>query len=461
MASEDKKTNGNGSANGNGNGNGSVVKKASEETVAAKRKFLFVSAYADIGDLAWKIVQEGNAVKYFIQERYAREIHDGFLEKVEDWKEWVDWADVVVFDDVGYGKDAESLRKKGKLVIGGSIYTDQLEMDREFGQSEMKRAGMLTLPHWDFEDFDAAISFLKENPGRYVFKPTKGTYGDMKGIVFLGEEEDGKDILEVLEHNKAAWQKKKVQRFQIQKLATGVEVAVGAFFNGEDFIYPINVNFEHKKLFPGDIGPYTGEMGTLIYWSPPNTIFNETLGKMKEDLKNSGYVGYIDINCIANARGIYPLEFTSRFGYPTISIHMEGIQQDMGDMLYSLVTKEKFELKTRKGFQVGVVVAVPPFPFFDDEEFDIYKDMTVIFRKPNIEGMHLGSVKLVDGDWKIAGEFGYALVVTGSGLTVPEARKQCYGRIAGIMLLNMFYRTDIGERWTEDSDRLHMWGYLY
>ena len=40
-------------------------------------------------------------------------------------------------------------------------------------------------------------------------------------------------------------------------------MAVGAFFNGNDFIYPINVNFEHKKLFPGDIGPFTGEMGTL------------------------------------------------------------------------------------------------------------------------------------------------------------------------------------------------------
>jgi phosphoribosylamine---glycine ligase len=31
---------------------------------------------------------------------------------------------------------------------------------------------------------------------------------------------------------------------------TGVEVAVGAFFNGKNFVYPIHINFEHKKLFP-------------------------------------------------------------------------------------------------------------------------------------------------------------------------------------------------------------------
>jgi phosphoribosylamine--glycine ligase len=28
------------------------------------------------------------------------------------------------------------------------------------------------------------------------------------------------------------------------------------------------------------------------------------------------------------------------------------------------------------------------------------------------------------------------------------------------MIANMYYRTDIGDRWVEDSDKLHNWGYL-
>jgi phosphoribosylamine---glycine ligase len=28
------------------------------------------------------------------------------------------------------------------------------------------------------------------------------------------------------------------------------------------------------------------------------------------------------------------------------------------------------------------------------------------------------------------------------------------------MIPNMYYRTDIGDRWEEHSDRLHNWGYL-
>lgn len=423
-------------------------------------KFLFVSHESLSGDLAWQIQKEGHTVRVYIKNPDDQDVYDGILEKVGDWKSNTDWADVIVFDDVGFGSQADSLRKAGKLVIGGSAYTDKLEEDREFGQSEMKRAGMWTLPHWDFSNYDEALKFIEENPGRYVYKPSGFVPSDFKGLLFLGKEEDGKDLHEILRSNQKVLEKK-IKQFQLQKLALGVEVAVGAFFNGDDFIYPINVNFEHKKLFPGDIGPFTGEMGTLMYWSAPNTLFKSTVEKMREDLKQSGYVGYFDINCIVNARGVYPLEFTSRFGYPTISIQEEGVISEWGEFLHAIASKQPYELKTKKGFQVGVVCAVPPFPYDDKSEMSIYKDLSILFKKPVLDGVHLGDVKIVEGNWRIAGETGYALVVTGSGATVEDARKQAYGRIDNIMLQNMFYRTDIGAKWSEDSDRLQTWGYLY
>ncbi|MBI4262031.1 phosphoribosylamine--glycine ligase, partial [Candidatus Uhrbacteria bacterium] len=226
-------------------------------------------------------------------------------------------------------------------------------------------------------------------------------------------------------------------------------------------VYPLCINIEHKKLFPGDIGPFTGEMGTLIFWSAPNAIFRLTLERMRESIAASGYVGYIDINCIVNARGIYPLEFTCRFGYPTISIQMEGITSPWGEFLAGIARGEAYDLKTKKGFQIGVVCAVPPFPFDDKSEMTIYHDLSILFKKNNLEGVHLGDVRIDNGDWRIAGDTGYALVVTGSGATVEEARKQAYNRVDNIMLQNMFYRTDIGGKWGEDSDKLQTWGYLY
>ncbi|MEM3399901.1 MAG: phosphoribosylamine--glycine ligase [Candidatus Micrarchaeia archaeon] len=423
-------------------------------------RFLFVSIEGLIGDLAWQVKKEGHEVKYYIQDKSQKDVCDGFVDKCDDWKALKDWADVIVFDDVGFGQIAEDLRKEGKAVVGGSVYTDRLENERDFGQEELKKAGVSVLPSWNFTDFDEAIDFVQKNPMRYVIKPS-GKAQNEKELAFIGQEEDGNDIINVLQRYKKSWAKK-LNAFQLQRFAQGVEVAVGAFFNGKDFVYPINVNFEHKRMFPGDIGPNTGEMGTLMFWSPPNTIFNETLGKMKEALAASGYVGYIDVNCIANARGIYPLEFTSRFGYPTISIQMEGVASEWGTFLYGLATGQTPELKTRKGFQIGVVIAVPPFPFTDPAAFRRYsEEAIIIFKKPSFEGVHLGDVKLVEGDWRLAGQSGYALIITASGLTVDDARKQVYKRVENILIPNMFYRTDIGERWVRDSDMLHTWGYLY
>ena len=51
------------------------------------------------------------------------------------------------------------------------------------------------------------------------------------------------------------------------------------------------------------------------------------------------YVGYIDVNCIVNANGIYPLEFTARFGYPTISIQQEGLLTPIGELLHKLAER--------------------------------------------------------------------------------------------------------------------------
>ncbi len=424
------------------------------------KKFLFVSNEALINDLAWQIKKEGHEVKYCIIKKDQRDVCDGFVDKVDSWKEHADWADVIVFDDTEFGEIADRLRKEGKLVIGGSSYTDKLELSREFGQEEMKKVGIMTLPNWNFTDFEEAIKFIKDSPGRYVLKPS-GLAQNEKELLFIGQEDDGRDVIQVLEHYKKNWSNK-IKIFQLQKYASGVEVAIGAFFNGMDFITPININFEHKRMFPGEIGPSTGEMGTSMYYSQPNVIFNQTLLKMKEKLAESGYVGYIDINCIVNSKGIYPLEFTSRFGYPHISIVMEGVISPWGEFLYAIASRQKYDLKTKRGFQLGVVIAVPPFPFNDPIAFKRYsEDAAILFKKPNMGGIHLGDVKFVDDDWRLAGNSGYALVVTGSGSTMDAARKQAYHRVNNIMIPNMFYRTDIGLRWYYDSDKLQTWGYIY
>jgi phosphoribosylamine---glycine ligase len=426
----------------------------------SSHKFLFVSWSGLIGDIAWQVHKEGHEARYYVDAVKERDIADGFVPKSEDWRADVPWADVIVFDDtLGHGKLAQELRAQGKLVIGGTEYTDRLEDDRSFGQEELKRHGVNIIPYKDFDSFDSAIEHVQESPGRYVIKPS-GEAQNVKRRLFVGEEDDGQDVIRMLEAYKRAFSDE-IKTFQLQRRVTGVEVAVGAFFNGAEFVYPVNINFEHKKLFPGNLGPSTGEMGTAMFWSMPNKLFNQTLKKMEARLAEEGYVGYVDLNCIVNGNGIYPLEFTSRFGYPTIMIQQEAMVTPIGQFFYDLAAKKCTRFKGKSGFQVGVRIVVPPFPFDDEATFESFsKNAVIVFKRGAPEEVHIEDVKQLNGQWLVAGTSGVVLVVVGLGLTMKQAQQQVYARIKNILIPNMYYRDDIGDRWAEDSDKLHSWGYL-
>ena len=439
-------------------------------------RFLFVSADAAlIGDLAWQIHREGHEVRYYIEAESDREIADGFVPKTDDWEADVDWADVVVFDDiwlgsdVGTGERAAELRADGHVVVGGTPATDHLEDDRGYAMEVLADNGVDTVPHREFTDFEAGRAFVRENPGPYVVKPL-GEVQNVKRLLYVGREDDGGDVLDVLTAYERAWGHR-MKGFQLQRKVDGVEVAVCGFFDGDGFVEPVNFNFEHKRLFPGNVGPSTGEMGTSMFWSARNDLFERTLGRLEGWLADEGYVGSIDLNCIVDADGVHPLEFTPRFGYPTIALQAEAIESSTAAFFAGLARGENPSPTVHRGYQVGIRVVLPPFPFDDEAVYDENsRNAPIVFQTDGgataspespPEGVHVEDAKRVDGQWRVAGEAGMPLVVTGKGETMQAAREQAYDRVADVLLPNCYYRDDIGERWIDgDGDRLLAWGYL-
>jgi phosphoribosylamine--glycine ligase len=429
------------------------------EKTNSKLKFLFVSKWGEILDIAFAVLNEGNDVKMYTETPSYREIGVGFVPKARDWKKHLNWADIVVFDYTGWGKEASELRKSGKPVIGGTEYTDLLEVDRSFGQKELKNHKIKILSYMEFHSYSDAISYVQKNPNAYVLKPS-GEMQDYKQLLFVGKEEDGSDIIRVLKAYEKTWGKT-LEVFQLQRRVTGVEVSVSGFFNGEQFLKPYNITFEHKKLFPKELGVSTGEMGSSMFWTDQSPLFDATLKKFETIFKLHHFTGHLDINCIVNGNGIYPLEFTSRFGYPQVFIQRAGITEPFGEMLFKIATGKQFTIQVKRGFQVGAYMVVPPFPYDDKKTFEMFsKDAVVVIKKPMKEGVHPQHLKKINGEWLITADFGIALLISGTGLTMKEAQRQMYNRIGNILINNVYYRTDIGDRWTEDSDKLWAWGYL-
>ncbi len=424
-----------------------------------KGKVLFISKYGEILDLAYAMAQEGHTVRMFIEEKSCREIGYGFIAKVQDWRKHREWADMFVFDYTGYGRICEELRLEGKLVVGGSVYTDKLEMDRHFGHEQLVAHKIKVLPSLEFTNFHEAIEHVKRNPDAYVIKPS-GETQEWKQLLFVGSDDEGLDVIRVMLAYEKSWGND-FGNFQLQKKVKGVEISVAAFFNGTRFLHPINVTFEHKKLFPKELGVSTGEMGTSMFWVKDSPIFEATLKKFEQTLAECNFIGHIDINCIVNGNGIYPLEFTSRFGYPQIFIQRAGIIEPIGEFFFKLAAGKNFKINVKKGFQVGLYVVVPPFPFYDKKTFRLFsKDAVVIFKKDKKDGVHPMHLKNINEEWLITGDTGIALVVSGTGLTMRDAQRNMYNRVQQIIVNNSYYRTDIGDRWHEDSDKLWSWGLL-
>lgn len=429
-----------------------------------RKRFLFVSKDGLSGDIAWRVQEEGHDVRYAITENeFSADVAEGFVPRYDAWRPHVDWADVIVFDDAfGLGEHAEQLREDDHAVVGGTPATDRLEEDRGFASTILEEAGIETLPHHVFTDFDAAIQHVADNPSPYVIKPN-GEVQNFKQLLYVGEDDDGQDVMHRLRRYRDKWGDE-LESFQLQQRVEGVEIAISGFFNGDRFVDPVNFNFEHKRFFPNDLGPMTPDMGVHMMWAGRNRLFEETIGRLEQFLRDEGYRGVFDLNCIVNESGIHPLEFSPRFGYPTIFVMEEGIRTPISEVLHAIAHGKDPDMAVHGGFQTGMRIVVPPYPYDDDDCFsELSQDIQIRFDldDPLTEGIHIEDVKQDDeGRWRVAGATGEALVVAGKGETVEEAQAEMYRRAEQVRLPCKYYRTDIGDRWQREASQLQEWGYI-
>lgn len=433
---------------------------------------LFVSK--DIGQitLAQQLAREGNFVKVFEWTGYwknrIRRPNVNFTNDLEKELTWVGKDGLIVFDYTGMGELQDKLRKDGYSVFGGCALGEKLENNRQYGQRIFSSVGMKVKQSIDFYDIDRMISFIRRQGGRWVVKQN----GHMdKGLNYIGQLKTGEDIIAVLKNYKKTLKGSNFH-FDLQEAIEGIEIAVGRFFNGNDWAGPLCINIEHKNLFNDDLGPKTHEMGNLMWYdeNENNRLFQETLSKMKSFLAQVKFKGYFDVNCIVDQHNAWPLEATARLGQPTAQIQNTFHVSPWGEFFKAIADEKQYDLKYRKGFATIAFVGTPPYPYVNRSNFNSPKGLEVFF-KENLsdeerENVYLEEVSIIekrDGKDKyiIAGNSGYVAHVAGMGRTVKEAREKMYKLIDKIVIPKMFYRTDIGLKFLEeDRKKLKKWGWI-
>jgi len=261
-------------------------------------------------DLARRLAQEGDEVYYYLNKirnypdeseaLYGKGLFEEWgVKRIDMYESILSYVDYVIATDIGYGKHLDYFRKKGTLVYGAPFLGERLETDREFGRETLAGYGVKVPEVTVHDTKEDAVQHIKQNPSGYAYKSDESR--NKKTFVTKSPEA----MIKFLSGLSSS------APIRLEKFIEGVEIAVGGFFNGQEFLGPKLVSFEYNKTFPGDLGPMNSEIGTAMYYDDTGgKAFAETLQKIEPFLRMVGYRGYVEVSCIANESGTHVIEFT-------------------------------------------------------------------------------------------------------------------------------------------------------
>jgi phosphoribosylamine--glycine ligase len=413
----------------------------------------------------------GHTVKLYTKGSRASHIGEGLVDKVDNWKKYMDVADLIfVSDNMENMEEIDVYMKKGYPIYGPGKRAAKLELDRMYGQEVIEEFGGATIPSYEFKNYDKAIQFVKENPKRYVSKPC-GEEED-KSLSYVAKDEA--DMIGFLTKRKE--KSKGSPFFILQEFKPGIEIAVTGIFGPGGWADYWCEGFEFKKQMNDDLGVNTGEMGTVTRYTKESKLADMLMKPMEDELKRIGYVGMLDMNVIVDERDgtPWPMEWTARPGWPMWNIMQPLMDNDdPAEWMLDVVKGNSKSFKAKEGTCVGVVMANSDFPFNKKDE-DSYLDFPILTddcSEEEIDHIHPCEMKLTKAikmiedklvedvpEWGTAGS--YILVCTGTGKTVTEAKDKAYQLVKKVKLGNdPQYRTDIGNRCEKALKKLHKFGF--
>ena len=419
-------------------------------------RVLGITETCDLGSLYLRLLADGHEVKVTISEPLAQGTMAGLVPRAGNWECELDWirADphgVILFEAVGFGELQDRLRREGYRVIGGSALGDRLENDRSYAFDLLANQDLKIARVCQFVCVADAVADLEQRPRRCVFKLCASA-----ADTFVGTLPDGSDIAALLQMQPPP----DGTPFILMDHVDGIETGVGAYFNGQHFLRPACLDWEHKRFFAGNMGELTGEMGTVATFNGSDRLLKSALLPLEPLLKEAGHVGWVNLNTVINEEGVWPLEFTCRFGYPGFAV-LEPLQAMTWAAMFDLLLDSfSVSFAAHDGFSTCIVLTTPPMPL-SRKEVNAPVGLPVTLGDVDLKHVHLGEVGAIGSGLVTAGLYGWTAVVTGTGDTVVEAKTAAYANAAKVHAPNIRYRLDIGDALINgELEKLSKWGWL-
>ena len=137
------------------------------------------------------------------------------------------------------------------------------------------------------------------------------------------------------------------------------------------------------------------------------------------------------------------LEYNVRFGDPECEILMPLLETPVSELFYKGATKQldKLDIKIKKEFGVGVVMASGNYPYGSSTPAEIIVDEIVDADLLKNSHISYAGVEKIDG--KLMATGGRVLVCVGFGSSIKEARDRAYALCGQVHFAGKKCRSDI------------------
>lgn len=343
----------------------------------------------------------------------------------------------------------DALDQRGVLAVGPSRLAGQIEWDKAWARSFMRRRG---IAHPRFAVFDTpaeGIRYLHAQPDGRWFVKASGL-ADGKGALPAEDREEAvRRIAEIEQFGEAA------TIFLLEQWADGEEFSTFALCDGERF-QVIGSAQDHKRLHTFDEGPNTGGMGCS---TPPLVLTNELIESVErailtpaiDGLLEEGrpYRGVLYLGGIVRTDGhLSVIEFNARWGDPEAQVIIPGLMGDFFTASLALAEGHAINGQLKSDGLSRVVVSGVARGYPGDYSTATGKRVFGLEDARRVPGVRVygAGVKRVDGKDIAMG--GRLFHVVGAGQDVMEARAHAYEALCLMSVEgnNLHYRTDIGWR---------------
>ncbi|MBQ6553673.1 MAG: phosphoribosylamine--glycine ligase, partial [Firmicutes bacterium] len=229
---------------------------------------------------------------------------------------------VIGMDDPLVAGVVDAFEAEGLRVFGPRKNAAIIEGSKAYSKELMKKYNIPTAGYETFDNYDAALEYVKKGDFPVVLKADGLALG--KGVLICNTLEEAEDGLKTIMVDKKFGESG--NKVVIEEFLTGPEVSILSFCDGKTVVPMVSAQ-DHKRAYDNDEGLNTGGMGTFspsrVYTDEIADICMKTIFRPTVDALNSEgrtFKGIIFFGLMLTAKGPRVIEYNARFGDPETQV---------------------------------------------------------------------------------------------------------------------------------------------